>query len=40
VTAPHDGVVTDIPVSAGEQVGAGAVLAVVQQPEATEGADA
>ena len=31
VTAPHDGVVTDLPVTVGEQVAAGAVLAVVQQ---------
>ncbi len=29
VTAPHDGTVTDLPVAVGEQVTAGAVLAVV-----------
>ena len=31
VSAPHDGVVTDLPVGIGDQVAAGAVLAVVQQ---------
>ncbi len=31
VSAPHEGVVTDLPVGVGDQVAAGAVLAVVQQ---------
>jgi propionyl-CoA carboxylase alpha chain len=31
VSAPHDGVVSEIPVKVGEQVAAGAVLAVVQE---------
>jgi acyl-CoA carboxylase subunit alpha len=31
ITAPADGVVTDLPVSAGQQVEVGAVLAVVKE---------
>ena len=30
ITAPHDGVVTEVPVAVGAQVGAGDVLAVVE----------
>ncbi|HET6626276.1 MAG TPA: biotin carboxylase N-terminal domain-containing protein [Nocardioidaceae bacterium] len=33
VTAPHDGVLTEIPVAVGQQVASGAVLAVVRVPE-------
>ncbi|MGZ4492735.1 MAG: acetyl/propionyl/methylcrotonyl-CoA carboxylase subunit alpha [Nocardioidaceae bacterium] len=33
VSAPHDGVVTELPVRVGDQVASGAVLAVVQPPE-------
>jgi propionyl-CoA carboxylase alpha chain len=33
VTAPHDGVVTEIDVKPGDQVAAGAVLAVVEEEE-------
>ena len=39
LSAPHDGVVTDLPVSVGDQVAAGAVLAVVHtaDPQAPHG---
>jgi propionyl-CoA carboxylase alpha chain len=36
VTAPHDGVVTDVLVTAGAQVTAGSVLAVVRPDEQME----
>ena len=37
VSAPHHGVVTDLPVSTGDQVAAGSVLAVVHSADKTEG---
>jgi propionyl-CoA carboxylase alpha chain len=33
ITAPHDGVVADVRVAAGQQIDAGMVLAVIEQPE-------
>ena len=39
VAAPYDGTVTDLPVSVGDQVAAGAVLAVVHPREAPSEGD-